>query len=152
MNVTKLLRGFLLLILAAGLTSCDKDDDKVGNANMLIGTWELLSADFSITHNGETVDFRDANSNGLGTFTFKPNGELIVVDYEDGYTPVQASYVYDKGKLTILSNDWSMSYSTTYDITELTSQRLVLGGTSRYYDEINGGLVVSTGKLTFRKF
>ena len=145
MNTRRFFSFFLSLIFISGLTSCsdDDDDNKNGNpAELLIGTWNLTNLSVGIyTQDGKAVEISNEAYDGVGSFTFKPNGELVAVDIEGQQQIV--SYEYNKGKIHMYM---AGEESVALDVMELTATKLVVE-----LKEVDEDGETSYMRVTYRK-
>ena len=127
----------ILMLLPIGFVSCSDDDDEgVGSASDLVGTWEVTHNVWYEKENGVKKDGDTDDDKGDLRIIFKEDGTYISGEKdEDGNWDWDepCSWSYKDGKLT--STD-KYGESETITLKELTSSKLVW---EEYEEEYVGG-------------
>lgn len=128
----------LLCTLALGFTSCEKDDDDDNNNNTsssIYGYWKPFSGELKVYVNGELVDEEyEENDEDYGV-RFDKDGDFYYWEdyYGDVETEYGGTYSYKNGKLKIYEEYDDETY--TYDITSLTSSKMVMESTESWTED-----------------
>lgn len=141
----KLMMGIAMALFSFSMASCGDDDDEVGSADELIGTWSVIHEEGYSKANGEIEEsWNDDYEEGKETLIFKE-------DHTVGGT-----YLSDKGltwsykgnKLTI---KWENDHEDSMELTvlEMSSSRLVGELHDKYKEE--GISYEDYGKITCKK-
>ena len=131
-NYLYLLAIMMVFVLSVGMTSCggdDGDDEEKESKELLIGTWHM-----------DEIRIDDAHSWTENTTTFKSDGTLERIEYLTQGNGVkysykkggQYSYNANTGVLSAVykDNDSGESWSQSYNVIEITKNKLVLTGVS----------------------
>lgn len=111
----------LFVVSMTALTSCKKE-----NANLIIGKWECVTANFTDEGVTESVPYLK----GM-VWEFKANGKVVAdvqIDHPDiDFIEADATYVVsgDILKIKYIESDGDVE-NETYNIKELTKNKLVL--------------------------
>ncbi len=124
----------ILMLLPIGFVSCSDDDDEgVGSASDLVGTWEMTLNVWYEKKNGEIVDEGTDDEGGL-RIIFKEDGTYMAGEYSDGNWDWEGPYSwsYKDGKVTSIDE---YGESSTVTLKELTSSKVVWEGYEKYTEE-----------------
>ncbi len=126
----------LLAIMFLGFSACsDDDEDGVGSASELVGTWEKVSCTYQWKENGKVVDEETDNENDR-RITFNEDGTYQVSEYYNKwYWDDAGMWSYKNGKLTIRSTYEGENWSGTATVKELTSSKLVFEYINKYTED-----------------
>ena len=113
----------ILMVLPVSFVSCSDDDEGVGSASDLVGTWEMTLNVWYEKKNGEIVDEGTYDEGGL-RIIFKEDGTYMSSEEDDGNWDLEerGSWSYKNGKLTATDE---YGESETVTLKELTSSKLV---------------------------
>lgn len=129
------------IVLSFSLISCDKDTSGIEpfDASLLIGKW-MLQGQLDGYYNPETGEIQDGEYDDVTDLevfvTFTEDGRCISevneTEYND-YVLVEGDYKYSQESRTLTTT--ANGITTTYDVNELTADRLVM----TIYDEWSFG-------------
>ena len=129
------------IVLSFSLISCDKDTSGIEpfDASLLIGKW-MMQGQLDGYYNPETGEIQDGEYDDVTDLevfvTFTEDGRCISevneTEYSD-YVLVEGDYKYSQESRTLTTT--ANGITTTYDVNELTADRLVM----TIYDEWSFG-------------
>jgi len=146
--------GLLAILFCLSFSSCSDDDEHVGSASDLIGTWESVHFVGWYKVDGEIVEDYDEDDNTLKV-VFNADGtyELYERWSNDANwgTPELGTWTYKKGTLTTRYVDEydGEVYENSGPVKELTANRLVLEEYSK--EKEDGSVLESFSQVTYRK-
>lgn len=112
----------LTLTLPFGLISCsDDDDENVGSKEDLIGTWQYIDFEYTLSAKGEELSEKEDFSSKKITLKFKADKTGILTDEYKNKTDFDWSYKGNKLKLMYEFED-----DETFTVKTLNSNNLIL--------------------------
>ena len=140
-TMKKFIYALSAIVLSFSLISCDKDTSGIEpfDASLLIGKW-MLQGQLDGYYNPETGEIQDGEYDDVTDLevfvTFTEDGRCISevneTEYND-YVLVEGDYEYSQESRTLTTT--ANGITTTYDVNELTADRLVM----TIYDEWSFG-------------
>lgn len=123
----------ILMLIPISFTSCSDDDDEIGSASELVGTWEIVSRTYQQKEGGKVIEEGTENDND-SRVTFNEDGTCKVAEYYNNKWDWDQSgtWSYKNGKITIRITDEDESWSRTATVKELTSSKLVFEYINKY--------------------
>ncbi len=124
----------LLLLMPLGFTSCSNDDDEVGSASLLVGTWEIVSRTYQWKEDGKVVEEGSEHDNN-SRITINEDGTYKVAEYYNGRWnwDEAGTWSYKNGKIMIRST--YEGFSRTVTVKELTSSQSLLEYIDKYIED-----------------
>ena len=149
MKTLKTLAAVVIAALTLSLTSCGKDAE-----DLIIGSWEMISATYTMTTSGLTGDY--AQYNGTQTETETPAaGESTVMTFqkdgtytnvntdEDGTYTTSGTYTVKDDKLTMTMTEGNQTETMTFNIDNIDKKNMVISYSETGTEEVVPGMTAT---------
>ncbi len=102
-------------VLGMSFASCSDDDDEVGSASDVVGTWILTTSSGWTKEDGKIVDEWENEARNDERTVFNPDGSFESYELSDGQWEISAAgtWLYKDGKLNTYDSDGELLISMT---------------------------------------